>query len=479
MPRPLTGRIVERQLADGTTAYYAVVRDVYQLLGHEPHWSFPRADRELKNRIIPLAKLGEDWRAPYRVPEPLAAPDAFDPRSLTFHRAASDFLRLLEEDQDNANTISATASPVRKHLLPFFAYDDVDTSRAITLVEIRDGYMLGDSKRFLVDDFKLAKKRERTQLADIRAKLAEHDTAKDLEELVFLDDSEKVLLRRYGQRARRKGDDLDEPSGSWFLSSKGLCNNEVNRCLRRLDDIFRFASRRYGYDFGQPGKGNLLNPDKPNRDWLRPHQLQAIVDAAEQLDREAPRYDRLGRREAMATLALAGPRVSEFGGIQARHVDIPGRKLHIPDSKTSAGERDILMSDFLTALIGARIERLGLKGKDFVFATDTGQRRDRNSVRGRLLAGVLERARKLLAERGQQPLPDKVTCHTFRRTFLTYLAWKGEQTRYAMDQAGHRDAKLTLEIYQQRVMDDLDPRVTAWLARPKPQQASGGLPAAA
>jgi integrase len=482
MPRPLTGRIVERELASGTTAYYAVVRDVYQLLGYSPHWSYPRAATELRERIIPRVKLGEDWRAPYRVPESLAAPDAFDPRRLTFHRVATDFLKLLEDDKDNPNTINATASPVRKHLLPFFGYHDADRTRAITLVEIRDGYMLGDSKRFLVDDFKVAKKRERTRLVTIRSKLAAGQTMNDLEEF------EQVLLRRYGQQARRKCDSPDQPdqpeerdqadqprSGRWFLSSKGLSNNEINRCLRRLDDIFRFASRRYGYDFDQPGKGNLLTADKPNRDWLRPHHVQAILDAAEQLDREAARYDRLGRREAMATLALAGPRVSELGGIRVRDVDIAGRKLHIPDSKTGAGERDILMSDFLTAALQARIARLRLKGEDWLFATDTGQRRDRNSVRGRLLHPTLDRARELLAERRQPPLPKRVTCHTFRRTFLTYLAWIEKPTRYAMKQAGHKDAKLTLEIYQQGVDDDLDPRVTAWLARPKPEEGSAPL----
>jgi len=63
------------------------------------------------------------------------------------------------------------------------------------------------------------------------------------------------------------------------------------------------------------------------------------------------------------------------------------------------------------------------------------------------------------------PLPERVTLHTFRRTYLTYLAWAAVPLRRAMSQAGHKDAKLTLEIYQQDFPDD--PRalaqVNAWL----------------
>ena len=75
--------------------------------------------------------------------------------------------------------------------------------------------------------------------------------------------------------------------------------------------------------------------------------------------------------------------------------------------------------------------------------------RDRNSIRNRILRRVHERAAELLAERGERPLPTRVTPHTYRRSYLTYLAWAGRPERYAMHQAGHRRSSLTLEIYQQ------------------------------
>jgi integrase len=49
---------------------------------------------------------------------------------------------------------------------------------------------------------------------------------------------------------------------------------------------------------------------------------------------------------------------------------------------------------------------------------------------------------------------DRVTPHTFRRTYVTYLAWAGVPARREMSQAGHKDAKLTLQVYQQDFPDD-------------------------
>lgn len=88
-----------------------------------------------------------------------------------------------------------------------------------------------------------------------------------------------------------------------------------------------------------------------------------------------------------------------------------------------------------------------------------GTRRDRNNVRNRLLAPVLELGAHLLEERGQRPLPARVdadggpsavrvTPHMFRRTAMTYWAWADRNQRWATGQAGHKSAKMTLEAYQ-------------------------------
>jgi integrase len=250
------------------------------------------------------------------------------------------------------------------------------------------------------------------------------------------------------------------------LSSRGLSNNEINRCLARLRDIIRLANSNYDLGLPDPTVGRRLPSTEPPRAWLRPHHLRAIFDAAAELDEEArAEYADLGRHDACVVLALGGPRVSEFSGLRWRDTHLDTREIHIAESKTSAGERDIYMHPSVEDALRRRREHLDPRPDDHVFATASGRRRDRNSVRNRLLGPTLRRAADLLAQRDQRPLPGRVTPHTFRRTYLTYLAWAGQPERFAMSQAGHKDAKLTLEVYQQPFPNDQEGlnQVKDWL----------------
>jgi integrase len=53
----------------------------------------------------------------------------------------------------------------------------------------------------------------------------------------------------------------------------------------------------------------------------------------------------------------------------------------------------------------------------------------------------------------------------FRRTAMTYWAWADRNQRWAMGQAGHKSAKMTLEAYQQTFPRDPEARaqVVNWL----------------
>jgi integrase len=327
MPRPLKGTITERRLADGKTIAYDVrVRDVQRTLGYSPRWTPTRAQHELDERIVPMAKLHQPWWEAYDRAAAQPSDDEFDAARLLFHTAASDYLQQVDDRYANLRTRSAYGSPVTKHLLPFFAYRDA------------------------------------------------------------------------------------------------------------------------GVDFGSPCEKQYLVAVQPSRDWLRPDQFEAILDAGYEVEARARKsYARLGRPEMIATLALAGLRVTELCHVRAGHVDRTSRTLRVPESKTNAGVRDIFLDDQLLNMLVARIESCSLADGDLLFATASGAMRDRNSVRSRVLLPVLAQAAVLLKQRRQRELPAKLICHTFRRTFLTYLAWNGETARYAMGQAGHRDAKLTLE----------------------------------
>ncbi len=205
-------------------------------------------------------------------------------------------------------------------------------------------------------------------------------------------------------------------------------------------------------------------------------QLQALLDAAQTLDANPAQdaYGHHGRYSAIVALALLGPRVSEFSA--ARWRDLSAEGLFIPEAKTSAGRRHLELPTIVRTALERRRAELDPRPGDWIWASAAGTKRDRNNVRNRLLAPVLELAADLLEERGQRPLPARVdaernpigvrvTPHMFRRTAMTYWAWADRNQRWAMGQAGHKSAKMTLEAYQQTFPRDPDARalVVAWL----------------
>ena len=453
VPRPLKGSVKPRRLADGRISYDVVIRKKQVLVGYSPDWDERSVQRLLDNKLLPMAKLRQPWW------DELAPSQAQTQTGVvpTFAEAASDYVHMLEGKYENPNTLTAAISPIVSHVGPFFSYAGERTRR------------LDEVTGPLVSDFTREKQAEREILRELPHTLAELDdaTRRDPAALAAqLDAREFELLERYGQRGGRfsvrgyqenangAGPAARKP-GLISLSSRGLRNNEINRCLARLRDVIRLANAIYGLTLPDPTVGRRLPGEDPPRSWLRPHHLQAIFDAAKALDSEARAdFTTIGRYEACVVLAFTGVRVSEFGGAVWRHTHLDTRELHIPEGKTTAGERDIRMHPPVEQVLRRRRELLDPSPTGFLFATSSGRRRDRNSVRNRLLAPALARAKVLLEERGQRPLPDRVTPHTFRRTYLTYLSWAGFPERFAMQQAGHKDAKLTLEIYQQPLPDD-------------------------
>ena len=86
---------------------------------------------------------------------------------------------------------------------------------------------------------------------------------------------------------------------------------------------------------------------------------------------------------------------------------------------------------------------------DFVFPTECGRQQNASNVRNRVLALLVERANQRLQERGLNPLPEGLTPHSMRRTFISLLLAIGEDVPYVMGQVGHADPKVTLSIYAQ------------------------------
>lgn len=466
VPKPLSGSILTRRLADDSLVVDVKIRTDRRMLGPASEWSEARARNLLEKKLLPAAQLGQDWTA--LIPgNGKAVGEAFG--MLTVREAATDYVESLSR-YENPNTLSAYRSPVVKHLLPFLAYVDEERTVERALADVDETLML----RFVS-----TKQAERAVLQDLAEALGELDAEiRRAPELLQqqLDPDEWRLLCRYGQRGGHHMVLDPAADGLISLSSRGLSNNEINRCLARMRDMVRMANRRYKLGIDDPTQGCSLPRADPSREWLHPVQMRALLDAAQVLDANPAQdaYARHGRYSAVLALGLLGPRVSEF--CAARWRDLSAQGLFIPEAKTSAGRRHLELPAIVRDALDQRRAELDPSPGDHIWASAAGTKRDRNNVRNRLLAPVLELGTKLLDERGQRPLPTRVdadgsptgvrvTPHVFRRTAMTYWAWADRNQRWAMGQAGQKSAKMTLEAYQQTFPRDPDARarVVAWL----------------
>jgi integrase len=195
---------------------------------------------------------------------------------------------------------------------------------------------------------------------------------------------------------------------------EGLLNaTSINKTIARLAQILDIAVERELID-RNPARGRRreLRQRAPERTWLdRAEQIEALLQDAGELDSEA-RVDRRAtpRRALLATLTLAGLRISEALSLRWRDVDLSAGRLRVRGSKTDAGVRQV---DLLPAL---REELSTHKAQtrfgwpdDFVFPTERGGRANPTNVRKRIMARTIERANEKLASQGSAPLSDGLT----------------------------------------------------------------------
>ena len=164
----------------------------------------------------------------------------------------------------------------------------------------------------------------------------------------------------------------------------------------------------------------------------------------------------VGRRVVVEILGRGGPRASELCDIKIGHVrlhDPAGARFQIPDSKTEKGIREVQMSPDLVEVVVEhidRLRRLGLPtGPDaYLVPNLKGGRMSYGRVE-QLVRDAAQLASEKLVARGLPPLPH-VTPHTLRRTYISIalLAYDWD-VKYVMDQVGHADSKVTLDIYAQ------------------------------
>lgn len=237
---------------------------------------------------------------------------------------------------------------------------------------------------------------------------------------------------------------------------KPLSASSINKTIETLHAILALAVE-YGHLASNPaaGKRRRLNtPQRPPVYLDAAEQIQALLDAASELDRE-PIWRINDRQAIIATLVLAGPRAHELCNLLWRDVDLANGRIHIGRSKTQAGLREIHLFPLLRDELAAHKARAYRAGPDdLVFPTGTGGHRDKDNLHKRVLAPAIPRADELLANRDKTPLPRGITPHKLRHTFASILVALGNDPNSVMYALGHTDPKFTLRVYSHLMRRD-------------------------
>jgi integrase len=200
------------------------------------------------------------------------------------------------------------------------------------------------------------------------------------------------------------------------------------------------------------GKGRRVRERAPRRSYLETAaQIEALLSAAAELDSNA-REDRqhVERRAMLATLTLAGLRISELCALRWRDVDLAAGWLTVGESKTDAGRRRVKVRGALRdVLLELRGRHQDTDQNAYVFGTSRGGQQSPDNFRSRVLRSAVTRANENLAASDLPPLPERLTPHSLRRTFCSLLYALGEDPGVVMDEMGHTNPALALRVYRQ------------------------------
>jgi integrase len=439
MARPASVQITRNSRGDGSVTFSLRVRvaggdDTVQLGNTNDGWDEARAERARKQL---LAKLELGLWVPGAV-GPQSSPDA----ESTFAELAHE--RLSDRERNPAIRSSTTADDrwrLTRYLVPFFGHLRPSQITPITVREYRRHI-------HKENEYIAAARDAREPLLDSRTgqrlrTLSNESINKTLRTLAaILDEAEDFgWVTRNVARGRRTREPVERRRADALEVDEFLSLLEAAHQLdrkHRPDTIARVQEvRRLRDELRLPWKelAQLLGIGLSTARYL-----YASID-----DEEPP----TGPRQALiTTLGFAGARVSEVCSLDRQDVDLATGKIRIRDAKTPAGVRVVdIRPRLLEELREYAATRNGTAMTDPFFPTRTGARRDRNNVLNRVVAPVVRRTNELRAERDQPPILMRVTPHTFRRTYITFMLAAGFDVPYVQDQVGHMNPNTTLAVY--------------------------------
>jgi integrase len=472
MARPATGRVEPEQQVDGTLRFrlrFSAYGKRESLMLHEARdcacgcgggWTENNARRELKN-ILARVQAGI-WERPKPTP---TVEKAFKKMPI-FHQYASYWLQaklegLIGEKPIDTNTHSGYKSALKNHLLPFFGrypLDDIDRDLCTDFKKhlIKEAHEL---KEALAAGADLRDERNRKLVplgpASIRGQL--NLLAQILDEAV---EDEWIPLNH--ARSKRLKVKVPKPKRTFLEMDELAC---VEDAAADQDPSFeRFAQAAREARPRSTAEAVAIRLSEGKRQKRTVAELGVAPGTVHFHVRKLGATGvgvYIGRKALVCTLGRAGVRNDELCGIQIGHVrlhDIDSARLDIPDAKTETGIRVVELSPDLAEALIAHIDQFAKAGNDtgpeaYLFQNERGGRMTRKRV-GTIVREAAALASEKMRERGMPPLPH-ITPHSLRRTYISILLLASEfDLKWVMDQVGHADSKMTMDVYaqlQQRV----------------------------
>lgn len=218
-----------------------------------------------------------------------------------------------------------------------------------------------------------------------------------------------------------------------------LAANQINKTLTLFSQILSYAVE-YELIAANPaaGKRRRLKSTKPNRPWVEPEQLMALLDATTGRD-----------RVLLSLLAGGGLRIHEALALTWGRVDLGTGVLYVAKSKTDAGVREVHLTAALREELALwRAASTRIESDHLVVGTKHNTEMSQTNSRKRILLPAVERANHQLARVGIKPI-GAVGFHSLRRTYASLRCACGDDVAYTSAQIGHADARFTLRVYVQ------------------------------
>jgi integrase len=301
----------------------------------------------------------------------------------------------------------------------------------------------------------------------------------------------KTALLKESRRIANNIDDGIVERDTHNMPLRPLSNESINKCLALLSRILDDAVER-GYVRDNPARRvRRLRHRAPRRPILEPHEVRAMFEAADRLDRRAAglsdkaievaelrakglSYPKIAKRLtiSMSTahyrqsryeqaahpipffrvwlrlLCAAGLRIDEACRTRRCDIDVIGKRVLVGQAKTDAGVRAVQLTPDTVADIERYLELTADRPvASPLLPTSNGTRYNRTTAGSTIIKPLVAETNVVLAERHQPALRDGVSAHALRKTFFTFLHEAGAPPRWVADQGGHADPSTSLRIY--------------------------------